>query len=251
MSPTQAAPWRVHAQLASLLHPPLAARMCSSKSLSPPCPSARSPTARARPQPMQIDGKDGRSWHLPLPPLNATSLPEPYSPGEQPALDTLQAAAKMVGGQHACPSLSRAAQKGVKSVSAGGGLRRGMLAGGAAGVLCPSLLDDTGSFLSECVIAYPHCDWREGVEEAGISSIIKLPLAMHPLLQCQAWPHAQWSAQHAALTSLPAPLPPSPLSRPSCTAQGPRSNHVPLVLLGPSKLPHPKLLPRSARTMKQ
>lgn len=28
-----------------------------------------------------VDGEDGRSWHLPLPPLNATSLPEPYSPG--------------------------------------------------------------------------------------------------------------------------------------------------------------------------
>ena len=28
-----------------------------------------------------VDGEDGRAWHLPLPPLNATSLPEPYSPG--------------------------------------------------------------------------------------------------------------------------------------------------------------------------
>lgn len=28
-----------------------------------------------------IDGSDGASWHLPLPPLTATSL-EPYSPGE-------------------------------------------------------------------------------------------------------------------------------------------------------------------------
>ena len=27
-----------------------------------------------------IDGDDGVSWHLPLPPLNTTSL-EPYSPG--------------------------------------------------------------------------------------------------------------------------------------------------------------------------
>ena len=27
-----------------------------------------------------IDGDDGASWHLPLPPLTATSL-EPYSPG--------------------------------------------------------------------------------------------------------------------------------------------------------------------------
>ena len=29
-----------------------------------------------------VDGEDGRSWHLPLPPLHATSLPEPYSPGQ-------------------------------------------------------------------------------------------------------------------------------------------------------------------------
>ena len=28
-----------------------------------------------------VDGEDGEAWHLPLPPLNATSLPEPYSPG--------------------------------------------------------------------------------------------------------------------------------------------------------------------------
>lgn len=28
-----------------------------------------------------IDGEDGRSWQLPLPPLNATSFPESYSPG--------------------------------------------------------------------------------------------------------------------------------------------------------------------------
>lgn len=29
-----------------------------------------------------VDGEDGRSWHLPLPPLHASSLPEPYSPGD-------------------------------------------------------------------------------------------------------------------------------------------------------------------------
>ena len=28
-----------------------------------------------------IDGRDGKSWHLPLPPLSATSL-EPHAPGE-------------------------------------------------------------------------------------------------------------------------------------------------------------------------
>eukprot|EP00967_Tisochrysis_lutea_P151759 scaffold295727_cov15-Tisochrysis_lutea.AAC.1 len=29
----------------------------------------------------QIDGVDGESWRLPLAPLSATSLPEPFSPG--------------------------------------------------------------------------------------------------------------------------------------------------------------------------
>jgi len=29
----------------------------------------------------QIDGLDGESWRLPLAPLSATSLPEPFSPG--------------------------------------------------------------------------------------------------------------------------------------------------------------------------
>ncbi|KAK9905873.1 hypothetical protein WJX75_007986 [Coccomyxa subellipsoidea] len=43
-----------------------------------------------------IDGED-RSWQLPLPPLNATSFPEPYSPGEDPAIDRLRAAARLVG----------------------------------------------------------------------------------------------------------------------------------------------------------
>lgn len=27
---------------------------------------------------------DGGAWRLPLPPLSATSLPEPYSPGDNP-----------------------------------------------------------------------------------------------------------------------------------------------------------------------
>ena len=43
-----------------------------------------------------IDGRDGKSWHLPLEPITATSL-EPYSPGEDPPVDRLQAAAKLVG----------------------------------------------------------------------------------------------------------------------------------------------------------
>lgn len=47
-----------------------------------------------------IDGTDGRSWHLPLPPLTGTSL-EPFSPGEDPARDRLRAAAKLVGNHEA------------------------------------------------------------------------------------------------------------------------------------------------------
>ncbi|KAK9819179.1 hypothetical protein WJX81_001160 [Elliptochloris bilobata] len=43
-----------------------------------------------------IDGTDGRSWHLPLPPLTRTSL-EPHAPGEDPPVDTLRAAARLVG----------------------------------------------------------------------------------------------------------------------------------------------------------
>jgi len=43
-----------------------------------------------------IDGTDGRSWRLPLAPLSATSLPEPYSRGDHPELDKLEAAAKMI-----------------------------------------------------------------------------------------------------------------------------------------------------------
>lgn len=40
---------------------------------------------------------DGGSWRLPLAPLSATSMPEPYFPGDSPARDTLEAAAKLVG----------------------------------------------------------------------------------------------------------------------------------------------------------
>lgn len=43
-----------------------------------------------------LDGQDGASWHLPLPPLNATSTPEAYSPGENPPVDRLAAAARLV-----------------------------------------------------------------------------------------------------------------------------------------------------------
>jgi hypothetical protein len=53
-------------------------------------------TATGEPVAAAIDGTDGSHMRLPLPPLNATSLPEPYSPGEVPELDRLEAAAKMV-----------------------------------------------------------------------------------------------------------------------------------------------------------
>jgi hypothetical protein len=43
-----------------------------------------------------IDGQDGSSWKLPLQPLNATSTPEAYSPGENPPVDRLAAAARLV-----------------------------------------------------------------------------------------------------------------------------------------------------------
>ncbi|GAX77172.1 hypothetical protein CEUSTIGMA_g4617.t1 [Chlamydomonas eustigma] len=48
-----------------------------------------------------LDGRDGRSWHLPLPPLNASSVPEPYSRGEHPDRDRLQAAAKLITNREA------------------------------------------------------------------------------------------------------------------------------------------------------
>ena len=59
-----------------------------SSMFSPACLHAAVPEA-ARCE-AAIDGTDGASWHLPLPPLTATSL-EPHSPGEAPALDRLQA----------------------------------------------------------------------------------------------------------------------------------------------------------------
>lgn len=53
-------------------------------------------TAEGEPVAAAIDGLDGKSWHLPLPPLSASSL-EPHSPGENSELDRLEAAAKLVG----------------------------------------------------------------------------------------------------------------------------------------------------------
>jgi hypothetical protein len=54
-------------------------------------------TDAGKPIAAAIDGQDAASWRLPLAPLGPASLPEPYSPGENPALDRLEAAARMVG----------------------------------------------------------------------------------------------------------------------------------------------------------
>lgn len=54
-------------------------------------------TEEGEPVAAMIDGTDSKSWRLPLPPLSTTSLPEPYSHGDNPALDCLEASAKMVG----------------------------------------------------------------------------------------------------------------------------------------------------------
>lgn len=44
----------------------------------------------------QIDGLDDTTWHLPLPPLSATSQPECFSPGENPPHDRALAAYRLV-----------------------------------------------------------------------------------------------------------------------------------------------------------
>ncbi|PNH08687.1 hypothetical protein TSOC_004726 [Tetrabaena socialis] len=67
-----------------------------------------------------LDGTDGAAWRLPLPPLSATSLPEPYSPGERPPYDRLEAAAKLVRNNEAIVrfSLRGPGQPGPRPVSA-------------------------------------------------------------------------------------------------------------------------------------
>lgn len=67
-----------------------------------------------------IDGVDAASWRLPLPPLTATSTPEAYSPGEQPQLDRLQAAARLVSNHDAVGrfALRGAGRPGSRPVSA-------------------------------------------------------------------------------------------------------------------------------------
>ena len=49
-----------------------------------------------------IDGEDSRSWHLPLPPLDGTSL-EPYSPGA-PLIKALHGGTAD-GKLHGCPRM--------------------------------------------------------------------------------------------------------------------------------------------------
>jgi glutathione S-transferase len=44
----------------------------------------------------QIDGLDGKTWHLPLKPLTASSQPECYSPGDNPLHDRALAAFRLV-----------------------------------------------------------------------------------------------------------------------------------------------------------
>jgi len=43
-----------------------------------------------------IDGTDGKSWHLPLSPLSASSSPEPYAVGDNAPVDMTEAAAKLI-----------------------------------------------------------------------------------------------------------------------------------------------------------
>lgn len=63
-----------------------------------------------------LDGTDGVHWRLPLPPLSASSLPEPYCPGDNPPVDRLEAAAKLVGR----PRGLRAWRQGGRGQDAGG-----------------------------------------------------------------------------------------------------------------------------------
>jgi glutathione S-transferase len=42
-----------------------------------------------------INGR-GKTWSLPLAPLSATSMPEPYAPGDNPPVDTTRASARLI-----------------------------------------------------------------------------------------------------------------------------------------------------------
>lgn len=75
--------------------------------LCPPSPAV----PEAAPFAAAIDGRDGKSWHLPLEPLSATSL-EAHSQGEQPEIDRLQVGALCtVWGWWSSTGLTAAAQQ--------------------------------------------------------------------------------------------------------------------------------------------
>lgn len=67
-----------------------------------------------------INGQDGKAWHLPLPPLSATSLPEVFSPGEAPESDRARAAFRLVSNHAAVARFAArgAGQPGARPVSA-------------------------------------------------------------------------------------------------------------------------------------
>ncbi len=61
-----------------------------------PCLATAPAVPEAAPFAAAIDGRDGKSWHLPLEPLSSSSL-EAHSPGEQPEVDRLQVGAWSMG----------------------------------------------------------------------------------------------------------------------------------------------------------
>ena len=66
-----------------------------------------------------VDGTDGKSWHLPLESLSSTST-EPHSLGDDPELDRLVAAARLVSNREAVTkfALRGAGKRGPRPVSA-------------------------------------------------------------------------------------------------------------------------------------
>lgn len=75
-------------------YPPIRGRMCLNRVLSgcAGCEMHKEGEAVAS----AINGQDGKAWHLPLPPLTGTSLPEVFSPGEAPESDRARAAYRLV-----------------------------------------------------------------------------------------------------------------------------------------------------------
>ena len=66
-----------------------------------------------------IDG-GGDAWRLPLPPLSATSSPEPYRPGDDAPVDTTRAAARLIRNHEAVARFAArgAGADGARPVSA-------------------------------------------------------------------------------------------------------------------------------------